>query len=535
MKKLRFFQLQLHKRRNIAMDKPFLYFCRSLKFENISIMIKKIFPIEWKEIHPEAMVSETDFYYAELANKVLKVLDKSGIESVLPEKSAIRTMAIRLTGWFEDLCSELGFWSVVNTICRQRYGKALPFYDTSEYYPGEPNPQDIQLLLWDFIQTLNEDRFINPENPGIEMVAYKIFDIFYQEYEYAPVTEELKAYFADPAIGTDYWKTRKAIEYIVHRGYFSFHSEMLLLNSLFSLEEDEGIENEEQLNIFSYATMIIHAFSDRHNLLSLTAGEWLSAATGKKFTVDAQRLKNRVYTLGDLSGTTLQLIDKEDGNIFMVENDSFNANWLREYGYCKGMNVSCGLIRFNDKYYQCGTMVTDPRKSQMKKILEKQKEETYFNSLAKENRELFLKASHGEPIVFLKGKKELMNFYSQNGTIVMPKDFNKQLKYIIDEHSEDGLVAIMSSPDKCYLIITCSIPAIKAPNNPYYDHEYAKLHAHELMLSDKAIDYSAVCELLSLGYLPDAAINSSKGYEYGRELLQNNAQFVVDYMFANHQ
>ena len=58
------------------------------------------------------------------------------------------TMAIRLTGWFEDLCSELGFWSVVNTTCRQRYGKILPFYDTSDYYPGEPNPQDIQLLLW---------------------------------------------------------------------------------------------------------------------------------------------------------------------------------------------------------------------------------------------------------------------------------------------------------------------------------------------------------------------------------------------------
>ena len=497
--------------------------------------MKKIFPIEWKEIHPEAMASKTDFYYAGLANKVLEVLDKSGIENVLPEKNAIRTMAIRLTGWFEDLCSEFGFWSVVNATCRQRYGKTLPFYDTSDYYPGEPNPQDIQLLLWDFIQTLNEGRFINPENPGIEIVAYKIYDIFYQEYEYAPVTEELKTYFADPAIGIDYWKTRKVIEYIAHRGYFSFHSEMLLLNSLYALEENEKIENEEQFNIFSYATMIIHAFTDRHNLLSLTAGEWLAAATGKNFTLDTQRLKNRVYTLGDLTGTTLQLIDKEDGNIFMVEDDSFNENWLRKYACRKGMNVSCGLIRFNDKYYQCGTMVTDPSETQMKKMLEKQKKESHLNSLAKENIELFFKASHGEPIVFLKGKRDLVNFYSQNGTIVLPKDFKEQLKKIIDENAKDGLVAIMSSPDEGYLIISYAIPAIKAPNNPYYDHGYAKLHAHELMLSDKAIDYSAVCELMSLGYLPDAAINSNKGYEHGRELLQNNAQFVVDYMFANHQ
>ena len=496
--------------------------------------MKKIFPIEWQENHPEAMSSETDFYYAGLANKVLEVLDKSGIENVLPEKSAIRSMAIRLTGWFEDLCSELGFWSVVNTTCRQRYGKILPFYDTSDYYPGEPNPQDIQLLLWDFIQTLNEGRFINPENSGIEMVAYKIYNIFYEEYEYAPVTKKLKAYFADPAIGTDYWKTRKAIEYIAYRGYFSFHSEMQLFNSLFSLEEDEEIESEEQLNIFKYTTRICHAFTDRHNLLALTAGEWLAAATGTTFTLDTQRLKNRIYTLGDLNAASLQLIDKEDGTIFVVEADSFDANWLQEYGNRKGINASCGIIRFNDKYYQCGTMVTDFSKMQMKIMLEKQMEESRSNNLAKENRELFLKTSHNEPIIFVKGEKELLDFYSQKGELVLPKDFKRQLKEIIDEHAEDGLLAIMSTPDQGYLIITCAIPAIKAPNNPYYDHEYAKLHAHELMLSTNAINYSAVCELMSMGCLPDAALTSSKGYEHGHELLQNNAQFVVDYMFANH-
>ena len=497
--------------------------------------MKKVFPIEWKEIHPEAMASKTDFYYAGLANKVLEVLEKSGIENVLPEKSAIRTMAIRLTGWFEDLCSELGFWSVVNTTCRQRYGKILPFYDTSDYYPGEPNPQDIQLLLWDFIQTLNEGRFINPENPGIEMVAYKIYDIFYEEYEYAPVTEELKAYFADPAIGTEYWKTRKAIEYIAHRGYFSFHGEMLLLNSLFLLEEDEEIKNEEQLNIFRYTTMICHAFTDCHNLLALTAGEWIATATGTSFTMDTQRLKNRLYSLGDLSGTTLQMIDKKNGDICMVETDSFDADWLRKYGDCKGLDVSCGLVQFNDKFYQCGAMVTNSGEANVNELIEKQKEETYLNSLSKKNVDYFFKASQGKPIVFLKGEKELLDFYSQKGKFILPQDMKMQLKNIIDEHAEDDLLAVMSTSDQGFLIITSFIPAIKAPDNPYYNHEYAKQHAHKLMLSKNIIDYSAVCELLSLGYLPDAALTSNRGYEHGCELLQNNAQFVVDYMFANHQ
>jgi hypothetical protein len=41
--------------------------------------------------------------------------------------------------------------------------------------------------------------------------------------------------------------------------------------------------------------------------------------------------------------------------------------------------------------------------------------------------------------------------------------------------------------------------------------------------------------MLKLNYLPDAALNSLKGYEYGRDFLHANAQYIVDYMFAEHQ
>ena len=116
-------------------------------------MKNRIYPKDWKEIHPGHADMSTDFYYSQLASRVLAVLENDGIDAVLDEPAWIRDAAVRITAWFEDLCNGTGLWSVVNTVCRSRYNRLLPFFDTSVYYPGEPNVQDIQLLLWDIIQS----------------------------------------------------------------------------------------------------------------------------------------------------------------------------------------------------------------------------------------------------------------------------------------------------------------------------------------------------------------------------------------------
>ncbi|MBR3414079.1 MAG: DUF3843 family protein [Bacteroidales bacterium] len=38
-----------------------------------------------------------------------------------------------------------------------------------------------------------------------------------------------------------------------------------------------------------------------------------------------------------------------------------------------------------------------------------------------------------------------------------------------------------------------------------------------------------------LHFLPDAALTSLKGYEHGRELVQQNSQFMADYFFSQHR
>ena len=99
-------------------------------------MKKRIYPKDWKEIHPGNADMSTDSYYSQLASRVLDVLEDDGIDEVLDEPAWIRDAAVRITAWFEDLCNGTGLWSVVNTVCRNRYKRLLPFFDTSVYYNG---------------------------------------------------------------------------------------------------------------------------------------------------------------------------------------------------------------------------------------------------------------------------------------------------------------------------------------------------------------------------------------------------------------
>lgn len=121
------------------------------------------------------------------------------------------------------------------------------------------------------------------------------------------------------------------------------------------------------------------------------------------------------------------------------------------------------------------------------------------------------------------------------GAKTIPDEVKKDLEKNILSRTEDGMLALMAMPDLGILNITDGIPAIKAPSNPYYNKDYAKEVGTSLFLNTNAIDYEAACILLKHNYLSDAALQHIEGYGRGHQLLQDNAQFVVDYMFAEHQ
>jgi hypothetical protein len=489
--------------------------------------MKKVFPIDWKKIHPEQRPMSTDMYYTALANRVLKVLEETGISAVLQNEDAMRDAAVRLTAWFEDICSGNMLWSVVNTVSRQRFGKPLPFYDTSNYYPGEPNIQDIQLLLWDIIQSHYQDRIINPENAGIEMAADVICGIFDEEYETAPETEELMEYLADPTIVSDYWKARKAME------WFSLDSYLSLRSRIDLMEAFEEQEYNEMFHLKAYTMRLVHAFVSQRYLMQLTAAEWLSMATHREMNIDITHMQPGGYEILQRGEETFLLRDLISGEELRVQTESFDTGWLKTMAL--GIKkIFCQLIGYNGKLYQCGTMVSDPRKEVEERQLKAIRERLSMEDNARYSHEIFQQKA-GAPIVFLRGIDEFIDFHIKRLGTKESAGFRKKMERYLRENSEQGMVAMMSDPEHGFLTISSAIPAIKAPNNPWYNQAYAQKNALNLMVQHQSLDYYAAVYLVENGMLPDAALTSTKGYEHGRKLVQNNARYMVDYFFAKHK
>ena len=492
------------------------------------MMKKRIYPKDWKEIHPGNADMSTDSYYSQLASRVLDVLEDDGIDEVLDEPAWIRDAAVRITAWFEDLCNGTGLWSVVNTVCRNRYKRLLPFFDTSIYYNGEPNVQDIQLLLWDIIQSHYVDRIINPENLGIATAANDVLNIFDEEYETAPETEEMIDFLTNPALANDYWQARKAMEWFALDSYLS-------LRTRISFEESKPDKiKDEYDNIRVYHSMLSHSFFDRQNLLSLTAAEWLSAATGHQMILDDTLKQNRVYNIVSNNEETILLRDILNGNEVNVQIDSFDPHWLKQHRQTAKI-VTCSIIGFNGKNYHFGTMFTNPSEEYLEKYKETMEDEERNKVNTEYTAELFQNATQGKPIVFVKGIDEFMDFHIHKMDSKVTDEFRKAMENHLRQNAESGMAAFMSDPEAGLLTITRAIPAIKAPHNPYYDKEYAQKNALDLIVEPRVIDYSAICTLLDNNYLPDAALTSIYGYEHGRALVQQNSQFMADYFFSQHR
>ena len=491
--------------------------------------IKKIYPAEWRKMHPDGMRADSDQYFAGIANQVAQLLAHSGIEDVFPDGNDISVAAKRLTGYFEDICTGLGIWETLIDTFKKRYGKTMPFHDTSEYYPGEPNPQDVQLLLWDIIQSFGSNRFINPENPGIASVSWDIYSIFDREYDDAPDTPELVEYLHDPVMQTDFWQMRKRLEWIFMNSYINLRGYLDFEDSI------EEISHDQHAEMKAYVSYLQHLYTDRHNMAMLTPAEWLAALSGQRIDLDSTLFTNRCYRIIGNEIDTIRVRDLANNSEYSVEKYSFDERWINNLSLADGeKNVFMGLVRYNDKFFQCGTLVDIPTED-VDAILKQVRDYDYQRSLAPSNKEQFRKASGGKPIVFVKGLDKLTEFYKKKIKVQLPEDYMNHLRDTVREHTTDGMMALMGTPDSGVLIITGYIPAIKHKDNPFYDPDFSAQYGQGLLMNPNAIDYSAVCTMIDLGMLSDVSLKSFQGQEHGHKLLQDNIQFVADYMFAQHR
>ena len=486
----------------------------------------KIFPQQWRQIHPLITPMGTDQYYTQLANRVAAILDKSLLSKAFETTDDLTETAIRITAWFEDIISNLGIWRTVNEECSKRYGKPLPFYDTDTYFPNEPNIHDIKLLLWDAVEALHPYQFMNPENPAIIEVAFALCKLFDEEYPTAPETEEMYEFLHDEQQLKDYWHVRKLCDWLSLRAYISKRQ----YDHWQETVEEQLEDNDLPMNVemISYAILTDLTFRGKHNLLSLTAPQWLARITNHQEFNDMQLTNLSHYLLIGENATQFLVREMATDEEIEIEKDSFSEDeFAARYPKIGKTVFYCSLVRFNGKYYQCGIMAQNQKSNIKQDIIEEEKRKRHLTE--KGSHALFLKASDGKPVVFCKDVNEMLQFYHKMN-IPLTQDSIAEFRRLLS-NSTHG-IALVGDLYGGISIVPELAYCIKSDDNPFYNQKRAVKDAHALLLDSNAISYGAACALIDHNLLPDAYLNSLKGEEYGRQFLHKNAQFIADYLFS---
>ncbi|MBN3663030.1 MAG: DUF3843 family protein, partial [Ornithobacterium rhinotracheale] len=158
--------------------------------------MSKAYIKDWMATKPYTKQTNTELFYLEITNEVLEKLEKSSdfLDHFL-DRESFKDLAIFLTSYFEDVISNVGLFRAFIALHQEIYKKSLPFYVAKNYTEGDINIQDVQFLVWYFLNLQKQDVFVNPYSPELKELAQNVWQVFDQEYEYAPENTQIADFF----------------------------------------------------------------------------------------------------------------------------------------------------------------------------------------------------------------------------------------------------------------------------------------------------------------------------------------------------
>ena len=472
--------------------------------------------------HPFGVSSPTDADYVRIAKAVFDWLRCTPFCAERSEEE-LKRMAIKLTLYFEDMVSEIGLWHSFVQKHQQLYGKPLPFYHVEKNYtPDEPHIEDIQFLLWD--STLDDeysDTLVNPENEALAYAARTVYTYFMELFEDTPINDDLYDFFHEAKFTDNFYEVRQVLKWYFFDCYLTSGR---FQESTF----DEALDDQMDLcrgnrQVAQSAAEASIAFRYQVGPLALKPQEWLAALfnvhghadkAANVATIVAKELEPYVLERYDRQSVTLRNVDDELMTVRRTPYFNVQTTLLKspDTEGCVG-----SYARYNGEWYLNGMNTWGDI---LRLIPEYKKERDIernanFADIAKDKDSIL----RSKQLFFFKTNNEYQRFLEEE--LKMPKGSKaplprgvKNIILFIPNLAEGKLCTIMDCAEY-----------ICHPDNPMYNREKAKSH---FLISDldhvpgEFIRYAVANNLMH-----DFALNSNRGYARGRQLAQDNLDFLA--------
>ncbi|MCK4663070.1 MAG: DUF3843 family protein [Bacteroidales bacterium] len=479
-------------------------------------MKKRIYIKEWLELKPYEKQTVTDSYYLKLCNTVKHAITTNKQLFVLQmylEKKDIDYLACFLTSYFEDIISKTNIWNAFVITHQRLYKKQLPFYILDEYYEEEINPQDISFLIWYYLNTVQEEKFIAPFNDFIVETAEKVMDVFDEAWDYAPENEYLKSFYQIAENETDFYISRNLIDTILFKSYLFYPDTLLKLREQeLKIIENSGDEENIMMFLNDNRDNTLHKNSTR--LLSLKGKEWAAEILGNKHPLSSDFLNMSQRIIGYFlykgqDDYDIFLEHIASGKEFKLTKKSFDHS-----GTLKDVDIILfmGIVQWKDEWWFSGVffqqsfnpdLILDEKNSLESRVavnfLDHQRKET--DEMLEMQFTAFKDFNNGSQIAFLPSEK-IEDFYKAyieffNNSLQLSEKEIKEAKQRAkkdgffgtnDEHkdfsevSETGLAFFNpKSGSEIALAVNSAFPL---PANPYFIEENSEEHIKRLLMDE---------------------------------------------------
>lgn len=473
--------------------------------------------------HPRGLNCDSDREYTDFANRVVKTM-RANTESANWSTDYLRTIAVKVTLYFEDLVSELGLWKTFVNKHSQLYGKPLPFFQVDSGYRADyPCQQDVLYLIWDALIGLKEEDLPNPENPGLLSIARDITDLMEGEFEDIAINDDLVDYLHEASYCCDFYELRQMLKW--------FYFDCYLTSGRFTdyyYEQDIDFF-AESLHAGSrdarYGAECMMPFNQDIGPLALQPKEWLalflehvgrkqkaedvralqcsSIEPFLKVSSDAKSVRFKNWHGEEFSVRRTPMFNCPDKQLKDPEiNGSIGAfACYRGEWFLNGLNSWGDITEIWDAYIQD------------KKIKE---------GAGVQNYQHLMELSGGSALFYFHDLEELKRFEIKEMGIpedqYQPPPMKEKVKNIVlFIPSERGSMGLMFN----------NADSICDPRNPFYDKKVAKKEALNIITCVDGVAGEFVRYAVSHGLLPDAQLNSVFGGDHGRELVQQNLDFLA--------
>lgn len=479
-------------------------------------MNKSIYIKDWLLFKPYDKQTLTDSYYLKLSNDVKHAIitnKQSFVLQMYLGNEDINHLACFLTSYFEDIISETNIWSSFVRVHKRLYKKQLPFYILNEYYEDQINTQDVSFLIWYFLNTIQEEKFIAPFNDFIIEIVEKIMIIFDDAWDYAPENEDLKSYYQIDKTEDDFYVARNMIDAILFKSYL-FYTDTLLNLKEKEFEIIEESKNDENIMMFLNENRDATLHESHTRLLSLTGKEWASEIIGSKHPLSSDFLKisKRIggyFLYKGQDQTDIFLEHIASSKKFKLTKKSFDYSYnLKEVDTI----IFMGIVKWKEEWWFSGIQFQAPFNPDLildeKNSLESRMAVNFLDHQTKEVNEMLemqLKAfkdfNNGLQIAFMPSDRidEFIRAYTEffnNSLNLSDKEIkdakersrkecffgteDKPKNY--SEVSDTGL-AFFNSKSGCELALAVN-SAFPLPNNPYFKKELSEDHIMRLLMDE---------------------------------------------------